>query len=62
VKNNADQHTRKHYLKAIINLSRQTQAEGELVPDEELDLDRYGKPRLKEGQVLRINASKPGRN
>ena len=35
---------------------------GELVPDSEIELDKYGNPRLKEGQVLVLIRSKPGRS
>lgn len=62
VSQNHDSHTRKHYFRAINDLLRQTKPRGELVPDAELELDKYGKPRLKEGQVLRIDSQKPGRN
>jgi hypothetical protein len=62
VRQNHDQHTRKHYQRAIIGLVSKTKVEGELVPEEELELDKYGKPKLKEGQVLRIDSQKPGRN
>src|SRR6185369_12509145 len=40
---------------------RKTQPEGELVPDSEIELDKYGKPKFKEGQVIALNSSKPGR-
>jgi hypothetical protein len=51
-KNNPNPHSRKHYLRALVEMTRQTQPEGELVPESEIDFDRYGIPKLKEGQVL----------
>lgn len=61
VKNNHNSYTRKHYQQAIIKLVSKSGREGELIPDHELDLDKYGKPRLKEGQVIVIDNQTPGR-
>ncbi|CAG8702819.1 43645_t:CDS:2 [Gigaspora margarita] len=48
----ADQASRLRYLKDKI---------GELVPDSEIELDKYGNPKIKEGQVIRLESKKPGR-
>ncbi|CAG8816066.1 20035_t:CDS:1, partial [Racocetra fulgida] len=31
------------------------------VPEDEIELDRYGMPKVKEGQVIRLDSNKPGR-
>ncbi|CAG8797148.1 151_t:CDS:2 [Racocetra persica] len=52
-KNNTDypfSYSRKHYLRAIGKMLRKTGHEGELVPDSEIELDKYGNPKFKKGQ------------
>ncbi|CAG8797974.1 184_t:CDS:2, partial [Racocetra persica] len=44
------QPTKSHYLRAIGKMLRKTGHEGELVPDSEIELDKYGNPKFKEGQ------------
>jgi hypothetical protein len=64
-KNNTDypfSYSRKYYLRAIGEMLKKTKPEGEVVPDSEIDFDKYGKPRFKEGQVIVLGSSKPGRN
>ncbi|CAG8522349.1 12433_t:CDS:2 [Ambispora gerdemannii] len=46
---------------AIGEMLRKTKPEGELVSDNEIELDKYGKPKFKEGQVISLNSNKPGR-
>ncbi|CAG8774774.1 13641_t:CDS:1, partial [Cetraspora pellucida] len=31
------------------------------VSEEEIELDRYGMPKIKAGQVIRLDSNKPGR-
>ncbi|CAG8806810.1 9447_t:CDS:1, partial [Racocetra persica] len=38
-----------------------TTPRGEEVPEEEVELDRYGMPKIKEGQTIRLDSNKPGR-
>jgi hypothetical protein len=64
-KNNTDypfSYSRKHYLRAIGEMLRKTQQEGELVPDHEIEFDKYGKPKFKAGQVIALDSNKTARN
>ncbi|KLL03905.1 MAG: hypothetical protein MRERV_31c004 [Mycoplasmataceae bacterium RV_VA103A] len=54
-------YSRKHYLRAIGKMLRKTRREGELVPDSEVELDKYGNPKFKEGQWIVLDSDKPGR-
>lgn len=54
--------TRAHYRAAISQWFNRTEPEGEIVPESELVLDRYGKPILQPGQWLSLNSRRPGRN
>ncbi|KLL03018.1 MAG: hypothetical protein MRERV_57c006 [Mycoplasmataceae bacterium RV_VA103A] len=60
-KNNPFTHTRKYYLKAWQKMWIRTTPRGEEVPEEEVELDRYGMPKIKAGQVIRLDSNKPGR-
>ncbi|KLL04736.1 MAG: hypothetical protein MRERV_13c037 [Mycoplasmataceae bacterium RV_VA103A] len=60
-KNNPFTHTRKYYLKAWQKMWIRTAPRGEEVPEEEIELDRYGMPKIKAGQVIRLDSNKPGR-
>ncbi|CAG8717889.1 13753_t:CDS:2, partial [Cetraspora pellucida] len=59
--NNPTPHTRKYYFQALQKLLRTTTQRGERVPDEEVELDRYGNPKVKAGQVIVLDSDKPGR-
>ncbi|CAG8557242.1 29281_t:CDS:10 [Racocetra persica] len=39
-----------------------TTPRGEEVPEEEVELDRYGMPKIKAGQVIRLDSNKPGKS
>ncbi|KLL03053.1 MAG: hypothetical protein MRERV_55c004 [Mycoplasmataceae bacterium RV_VA103A] len=60
-KNNPFTHTRKYYLKAWQKMWIRTAPRGEEVPEDEIELDRYGMPKIKAGQVIRLDSNKPGR-
>jgi hypothetical protein len=61
-KNNPFPATRKHYLQAVSRVLNQTTSEGEKVPEAEIMTDKYGRPLLQPGQVIRISSDRPGRN
>ncbi|KLL03569.1 MAG: hypothetical protein MRECE_13c040 [Mycoplasmataceae bacterium CE_OT135] len=58
--NNSFTPTKKHYRQAINNVLKQTTTEGEKVPASEIKVDKYGRPQLQSGQVLRLDGT-PGR-
>jgi hypothetical protein len=53
--------TKKHYRQAITEVLRKGNQGQESVPEEEIELDRYQQPILKEGQAFSINSNKPGK-
>lgn len=59
-KQNPFEPTKKHYRQAVLEVLR-TGRPKELVPEQELDLDKYGNPRLKEGQMISFSSNKPGK-
>jgi hypothetical protein len=54
--------TQKHYLRAFIEVSRQGRPPQESVPDDQVELDKYGRPLLQEGQVIALRGNRPGRS
>ena len=59
--NNPFTATKKYYWQALMRWQNSLEREGEEVPESEIELDRYGMPKFKEGWVIALDSKKPGR-